>query len=137
MRLSSTFPGTFMVKIKIFYDHNWWIRRLPNALWSFISSRKILNSDFISVKKFPGFFQEFPKPGNLFYHFPGFQGFPGCVETLGGRLLQSQKVTESLCFHRLIFSRYILACKVRENHKKVFRLDTNKTNIKLVIIFIL
>ena len=46
--------------------------------------RKILNSNFISVKKFPGLFQEiliffFFRPGNLFDHFPGFQGFPGCV----------------------------------------------------------
>ena len=63
------------------------------------------------LKKFQDFsrtfsfflFQDFPKPGNLFDHSPGFKGFPGCVETLGGRPLQFQEGTESLCFHGLIF----------------------------------
>ena len=53
-----------------------------------------------------GFF--FPRPGNLFDHFPGFQGFPGCVGTLGGRPLQYQEGRGSLWFHGMIFPQYII-----------------------------
>ena len=64
-------------------------------------SRKTLNSYFMSVKKFPGLFQEFlncffSRPGNLMDHFLGFQGFPGCMGTLGERSRRYQEGIGSL-----------------------------------------
>ena len=99
------------------------------ALRSFISSRKILNPNLISVKRISRIFSRlsdffFSKPGILF-----------------GRPLQYQEGRGSLCFHGLIFPQYISGHKVRETHKPsevfqmlvrtVFRLDTNKTDTKL------
>ena len=56
-------------------------------------------------------------PGNLLDHFPGFQGFPGCVGTLGERSLQCQESIESLCFHGLLFSSVYL--KAENQSEKV------------------
>ena len=67
---------------------------------------KLLNSNFISVKKIsrivPGISDFFSRPGNLFDHFPGFQGLPGSVGALGGMLLYYQEGRGSMCFHGFI-----------------------------------
>ena len=38
--------------------------------------------DFSRTFSFFSFFQDFFRPGNLYFQFPGFKGFPGCVGTL-------------------------------------------------------
>ena len=44
----------------------------------------------------------------MFDHFPGFQAFPVCVGTLGGKPLKYLEGRGSQCFHGLIFPLNIL-----------------------------
>ena len=95
-----------------------------------ISDQKTAKCDHLSLQekysipisyplKLSDFF--FTRPRNLFDHFPGFQGFPGCVGTLGGRPFKYQEERGSLCFHGLIFSSVYFRAQSQRNSQNLVR----------------
>ena len=77
----------------------------------------------------------------MFDYFPGFQAF----SSLCGKPLQYLEGRGSLCFHGLIFLLSIILSTKSEKLTnpsdvlalKVFRLDANKTNMKLGKVFVI
>ena len=129
------------------------IRRLLNTLQSFISSRKILDSNFISVKKFtrivPGISVCFSFLGLEIYLiiFLVFKVFKG-VWNPGRKASSISREQRVIVFSWVDFSSINFKARSQRKLTKsgemfqmlawtVFRLDTNKTNINFDKIFIL
>ena len=69
------------------------------AFYDHLSSNCICNfQDFSTILKSFSIFKDFSRPGNSYFHFPGFQGFPGCVVTLTS---SNGKAAELLLNHKI------------------------------------
>ena len=68
------------------------------------------------------FYQDFSRPGNLFFHFPGFQGLPRCWGTLNKSLKINQNTLDKHANISLVARKMIIRLLLISKHKKTVKL---------------